>query len=125
MCVRHSQGVCVCVCDTFLKPVVIGESLQRIPASSLVAARAGNGGRRLVSRDGSWSRACQRLLVIVGVVRGDSSPAYGRRHPSTSPWRVIPVQLGIRMALRGESKFSSQIKKSPVEVKRGWEEAWG
>lgn len=75
-----------------------------------------------MSRDGSWSRACQRLLVIVGVVRGDSSPADGRRHPSTSPWRVIPVLLGIMTALRGESKFSSQIKKkyiSPVEVKQG------
>lgn len=78
-----------------------------------------------MSRDRSWSRACQRLLVIVGVVRGDSSPADGRRHPSTSPWRVIPVLLGIRMALRGESKFSSQIKKSPVEVKTGWEGARG
>lgn len=99
MCVHHSQGVCVCVCDTFPKPVVIGESLQRIPASSLVAAHSGNGSRRLVSRDGSWSRACQSLLVIAGVVRGDSSPANGRRHPSTSPWRVIPLLLGIRMVL--------------------------
>lgn len=106
------QEVCVCVytivkvfvCDTFPKTVVIGESLQRIPASSLVAAHASNGGRRLVSRDGSWSRACQSLLVIAGVVRGDSSPADGRRHPSTSPWRVIPVLLGIRMVLQGKSK---------------------
>lgn len=115
MCTPHSR----CVCDTFPKPVVIGESLLHIPASSLVAARTGNGGRRLVSRDGSWSRACQRLLVIVGVVWGDSSPADGRRHPSMSPWRVIPVLLGIRMALRGEGKFSSQIKKFTVEVKKG------
>lgn len=62
--------VCVCVYDTFPKPVVIGESLQRILASSLEAACTGNGGRRLVSRDRSWSKACQRLLVIVGAVRG-------------------------------------------------------
>lgn len=110
VCVYATVKVCARV-TRFQKPVVIGESLQRIPASSLVAARAGDGGRRLVSRDGSWSRACQRLLVIVSVVRGDSSPADGRRHPSTSPWRVIPVLLGIRMLLRGKSKFSSQIKK--------------
>lgn len=113
VCVHHSQGVCVR--DTYPKPVVIGESLQRIPASSLVAVRAGNGGRRLVSRDGSWSRACQRLIVIAGVVQGDSSPVDGRRHPSTSPCCVIPVLLGIRMALRGESKFSSQIKKEDLQ----------
>ncbi len=36
VCVRTPQSRCVC--DTFPKPVVIGESLQRIPASSLVAA---------------------------------------------------------------------------------------
>lgn len=110
-------GVCVCVytidkvfvCDTFPKPVVIGESLQRIAAFSLVAAHSGNGGRRLVSRDGSWSRACQSLLVIAGVVLGDSSPADGRRHSSTSPWRVIPVLLGIRMALQGKSKWKEKI----------------
>lgn len=123
MCACATQSRCVCVCDRFPKPVVIGESLQRIPASSLVAALAGNGGRRLVSGDTSWSRACQKLLVIVCVVRGDSSPADGRRHPSTSPWRVIPALLGIRKLLRGESKFSSQIIKSPVEVKKPWE--WG
>lgn len=123
VCVRALRSQGVCVCDRFPKPVVIGESLQRIPASSLVAALAGNGGRRLVSGDTSWSRACQKLLVIVCVVRGDSSPADGRRHPSTSPWRVIPALLGIRKPLRGESKFSSQIIKSPVEVKKPWE--WG
>lgn len=53
VCVRYAVKVCVCVCDRFPKPVVIGESLQRIPASSLVAALAGNGGRRLVSPDTS------------------------------------------------------------------------
>lgn len=33
MCVPRER----CVCDTFPKPAVIGESLQRISASSLVA----------------------------------------------------------------------------------------
>lgn len=60
MCIPQPR----CVYDTFPKPAVIGESLQRIPASSLEAACTGNGGRRLVSRDGSRSEACQRLLVI-------------------------------------------------------------
>lgn len=93
------------MCDTFPKPAVIGEPLQHIPASSLVAAHSGNGGRRLASRDGSWSRACQSLLVIAAVVLGDSSPADGRRHPSTSPWRVIPALLGIRTELQGKSRW--------------------
>lgn len=108
MCRCRIQGVCAC--DTFPKPVVIGESLQHVPASSLVAARAGTGSRRLVSRAGSRSRTRHGLLAIVGVVRGESSPVEGRRHPSTSPWRVVLARLGIQTALRGESKFSSQIK---------------
>ncbi|KAK9524168.1 hypothetical protein VZT92_018029 [Zoarces viviparus] len=74
---------------------------------------------------GAGGERVRGSLVIVGVVRGDSSPADGRRHPSTSPWRVIPVLLGIGMALRGESTFSSQIKKSPVEVEEGREGALG
>lgn len=66
-----------------------------------------------MSRDGSWSGACQRLGVTAAVVLGDGSPVDGRRHPSTSRWRVIPLLLGIRVAL----KSSSQIKNTE-EVKR-------
>lgn len=81
--------------ETFPELPVIGESLLRIPASSLVAARAGDGGRRLVSRDESVSEAPrQRRQLWVD----------GGRHPSTSPWCVIPELLGIRKELRGGSK---------------------
>lgn len=62
-CVCVPKPRCVCV-TRFPKPVVIGESLQRIPASSLVAARA-----LAMAAGGS----CQETGAGVERVRGSSS----------------------------------------------------
>lgn len=80
------QEMCVCLCacrrcvSYFQSLTLIGESLLRIPASSLVAAG-----------DWSWSTACQKLLVITA--------QEGRRHLSTSFWHQILALLGIRKLL--------------------------
>jgi len=81
LCVSMCMCVCVCLCVcVFPKPVVIGESLQRVPASSpaAMASRRLSSGRRGAGEE----RACQRLRPLVIVADG------GRRRLSTSPRRA-------------------------------------